>query len=158
MEMSPKDKAKDLVVVNSPEYQRIHWWIKKHYGKPSVCSFCNKADQKRYEWALLKDKNHEKNIDNYIRLCHSCHVKYDYTDEQREKQSKTHKGKKMSDEAKENMSKGMKGRIPWNKGKRKPIVDDLGKKWCNCVTPKLTSSGVNGIQAYCLKCGEYWYN
>lgn len=37
----------------------------------------------------------------------------------------------------EKLSKQNKKRIPWNKGKRKPITDDLGLKWCDCVNPKL---------------------
>lgn len=51
-----------------------------------------------------------------------------------------------------------KKRIPWNKGKRKPIEED-GKKWCNCELPKLTSTkGIGGGQAYCLKCSCNWYH
>ena len=48
---------------------------------------------------------------------------------------------------------------PWNYGKRKPIVDEFGYTWCNCEIPKLTASGYLGRgQAYCLKCGNYWYH
>ena len=43
-------------------------------------------------------------------------------------------------------------------GKRKPITDEYGNKWCNCATPKLTSSGVSDRRALFLKCMEYWYN
>lgn len=43
-------------------------------------------------------------------------------------------------------------------GKRKPITDDIGLKWCNCTRPRLTSSSGGRGQALCLKCGEYWYN
>lgn len=42
-------------------------------------------------------------------------------------------------------------------GWRKPITDDCGT-WCNCTLPNLVSSGVEGKQAYCLRCGHYWYN
>jgi hypothetical protein len=49
-------------------------------------------------------------------------------------------------------------RVAWNKGKRKPITDEFGNKWCNCVNPKLTSSGTDDRQALCLLCGHYWYN
>lgn len=44
-------------------------------------------------------------------------------------------------------------------GKRKPIVDDMGLKWCNCTTPRLTRNILpeERGQAYCLKCGQYWY-
>ncbi len=60
-------------------------------------------------------------------------------------------------------------RIPWNKGKRPPI-EDGGKKWCACehhqqpVDPytkksiKLVAAADGIHQAYCLMCGNYWYN
>lgn len=47
---------------------------------------------------------------------------------------------------------------PWNVGKRKPIVDDLGNKWCVCELPTLVSAMDGVHQAYCLKCKAYWYN
>lgn len=51
-----------------------------------------------------------------------------------------------------------KKKIPWNYGKRKPIEED-GKKWCNCLVPKLTSNhGIGGGTAYCLKCGNNYYH
>ena len=49
-------------------------------------------------------------------------------------------------------------RKPWNWGKRKPVEDDCGNKWCNCVEPKLVSNGGGRGQAYCLLCGEFWYH
>ena len=42
-------------------------------------------------------------------------------------------------------------------GYRKPITDDCGT-WCNCATPTLIKSGVENIQAYCLRCENNWYN
>ena len=44
-------------------------------------------------------------------------------------------------------------------GKRKPIKDEDGVLWCNCITPKLVPAGHYGRgQAYCIKCGEYYYH
>ena len=43
------------------------------------------------------------------------------SEETKRKISEAHKGKKMSDEARKNMSNASKGRIPWNKGKRYTI-------------------------------------
>lgn len=37
-------------------------------------------------------------------------------------------------------------------------IDEYGKKWCNCVTPKLVSANDGVHQAYCLLCKCYWYN
>ena len=51
-----------------------------------------------------------------------------------------------------------KKRKPWNLGKRKPVEDDCGIKWCACLSPKLTSNAGGRGQAYCLLCGEYWYH
>lgn len=48
-------------------------------------------------------------------------------------------------------------RIPWNKGKRKPIIDEWGDKWCNCEEPKLTSPVTRG-DAWCLKCMCAWHH
>lgn len=51
-------------------------------------------------------------------------------------------------------------RNPWNKGKRKPIVDEYGNKWCNCLEPNLTYLRLETEpgQAYCLLCHNYWYH
>ena len=58
------------------EYVGIHIWLRYHYGKADKCEFCdNEAD--RYEYALKKGKVYEKNRDNYLTLCRSCHAKYD---------------------------------------------------------------------------------
>lgn len=42
-------------------------------------------------------------------------------------------------------------------GKRKPVIDQDGDRWCNCTRPKLISPIDKG-QAYCLKCKSNWYN
>ncbi len=49
-------------------------------------------------------------------------------------------------------------RIPWNWGKRKPVEDDCGNKWCNCIEPKLTSNAGGRGQAYCILCHTPWYH
>ncbi len=50
----------------------------------------------------------------------------------------------------------MKKRKGYN-GKRKPVIDEFGNKWCNCFTPNLISSIGKGI-AYCLKCSNHYYH
>ena len=32
-------------------YQSLHTWVRNHRGKPSKCAFCDRVDQKKYEWA-----------------------------------------------------------------------------------------------------------
>ena len=46
---------------------------------------------------------------------------------------------------------------PWNKGKRKPVIDDAGLAWCNCVNPNLSKTTHRG-QAFCLLCNTPWYH
>lgn len=78
----PKNKLPILSGTNNPwwkekpSYSAIHHWLKRNYGKPSSCEMC-KGNSKRYEWALLKGKDYEKNRDNFWMLCTSCHHKYD---------------------------------------------------------------------------------
>ena len=43
-------------------------------------------------------------------------------------------------------------------GKRKPIVEEDGTKWCGCTVPKLTSPFHGRGQASCLKCMQPWYH
>lgn len=44
-------------------------------------------------------------------------------------------------------------------GYRKPIVDEDGNKWCNCLIPNLTShQGLGKGQAHCMRCKCDWYH
>ena len=52
---------------------------------------------------------------------------------------------------------GSASRRPWNWGKRKPVTDDCGNKWCDCKEPKLISGDGRG-QAFCLLCMTPWYH
>jgi hypothetical protein len=55
----------------------IHEWVIRRRGRPKYCEHCHKTDKKKYEWA---NKNHlyKRILKQYIRLCTSCHRKYDY--------------------------------------------------------------------------------
>jgi hypothetical protein len=43
-------------------------------------------------------------------------------------------------------------------GKRKPVTDNMGLKWCDCTKPKLVSNFGGRGQAYCIKCNNPWYH
>ena len=43
------------------------------------------SKSKTFQWALKKGKDYEKNVDNFLQLCSSCHKKYDITDETRDR-------------------------------------------------------------------------
>lgn len=57
-------------------YQALHIWIRKKLGTPQYCSHCQSTKKKKYEWANLSGK-YTRVLDDWIRLCTSCHVKYD---------------------------------------------------------------------------------
>ena len=57
-------------------YDAMHRWVEREKGKPYKCEHCERTDKKKYEWANI-DHSYKRNIDDYIRLCTSCHRKYD---------------------------------------------------------------------------------
>jgi hypothetical protein len=62
------------------EYQAIHHWLKKNYGKADKCENknCTKKSQ-TYEWALKPNKEYKRKRENFSKLCKSCHAKQDLT-------------------------------------------------------------------------------
>lgn len=56
-------------------YASLHYRVSKLKGKPKVCEVCgtDKPD-KFYEWACVGDY---RNMDDYKRMCRSCHRKHD---------------------------------------------------------------------------------
>jgi len=80
----------DKEILEGNKYFNIHQWIKRHYGKADKCENpkCKSINSKRFEWALLNGKQHDRNINNYIQLCSSCHKIYDMTDSKRANMSK----------------------------------------------------------------------
>lgn len=57
-------------------YGAKHTWIAKIKGKPNYCEHCKSTDKTRYEWANI-DHKYSRNVEDYIRLCRTCHSKYD---------------------------------------------------------------------------------
>jgi len=57
-------------------YHGIHRWVIRKLGTPKKCAHCNSVSKKKYEWA---NKNHEykRNLQDWMRLCTSCHRKHD---------------------------------------------------------------------------------
>src|SRR3990167_6620724 len=71
---------------NAPNYKKIvgksqvHKWLDTHYGKTKVCEGVKcKGKSSVYDWALKTGFAYERNRDNFLRLCRSCHRKYDFT-------------------------------------------------------------------------------
>lgn len=79
------------------EYSLIHWWLKKNFGKASKCESltCDKKPARRYEWALRPNMKYERNRDNFMQLCKSCHIKMDFTEDGKARLSRINSGKKL---------------------------------------------------------------
>jgi hypothetical protein len=57
-------------------YSGIHFRIKKRLGEPRYCEVCKKTNKKKYEWSN-KDHKYSLKVNDWQRLCSSCHKKYD---------------------------------------------------------------------------------
>lgn len=58
-------------------YKAAHDRVSAVRGKPCNCEHCGTTDpEKRYHWANLTKQFHNPN--DYIRLCISCHRKFDH--------------------------------------------------------------------------------
>jgi hypothetical protein len=59
-------------------YDGLHDWISYHYGKPHYCEFCERTElpHRSYNWANKTGK-YTRDRDDWMRLCVSCHKKYD---------------------------------------------------------------------------------
>lgn len=57
-------------------YFALHAWISRKLGKPSMCEHCGDTEKTRYEWANIS-KEYKRDFSDWIRLCKSCHFKFD---------------------------------------------------------------------------------
>ena len=83
-------RQKYSVKENSPHWKgdnagkgTKHVFLTKHYGKPTHCDFCKVKDLWT-DWALKRNREYSHNREDYLRLCRSCHRKYDMTPERKE--------------------------------------------------------------------------
>ena len=61
---------------------QVHKWLDVHFGKPRRCEMktCDgKTEMRWFDWALIKGKRYERKRKNFMRLCRSCHRRYDLT-------------------------------------------------------------------------------
>ena len=60
------------------EYNKIHLWLNKSYGKACQCNDLNcEVKSNTFHWALIHGFNHDYERKNYIQLCRPCHSYYD---------------------------------------------------------------------------------
>ena len=57
-------------------YNSIHQYFKRNGASKKVCKFCGAT--KYLDWALKHGKDYDRNLENYLVLCRSCHLKYDF--------------------------------------------------------------------------------
>lgn len=58
-------------------YFGLHYWVNKTLGKPKKCVHCfTENPNKNYEWANKTGK-YLRDITDWLRLCKSCHAKFD---------------------------------------------------------------------------------
>jgi len=70
---------KRIVEVSFEKYSDIHSWIRKNYGKADHCCHITEGviHSTNYDWAIKGFKPYTYNINNFIQLCHKCHINYD---------------------------------------------------------------------------------
>lgn len=57
-------------------YISLHKWVYRYKGSPKKCEHCMSEEKKNYHWAN-KSHGYKRDLDDWIRLCVSCHKKYD---------------------------------------------------------------------------------
>lgn len=57
-------------------YIALHAWVSRWKGKISKCEICGTKNAKKFEWANI-DHTYKRNLDDYMRMCTSCHRNYD---------------------------------------------------------------------------------
>ena len=90
--MTIQDKRRINVRDNTQEYRQIHKWLRRNFGDADICEMDNNHKSNKYEWANISG-NYLKDINDWKKMCPSCHRKYDVTEELREKMKITNKGK-----------------------------------------------------------------
>lgn len=63
---------------SKPSYSAIHHWINKVLGKPKECSSCGFTSEngRQFHWSNVSG-NYLRDVNDWQRLCVSCHFKFD---------------------------------------------------------------------------------
>ena len=87
------------------DHSTLHHWLRRNYGRANKCEnqSCPQISL-MFDYALKRGCEYRKNIENFLQLCRSCHLKYDYTEERKRKIGKVHLGMKRTLETRAKMS------------------------------------------------------
>ena len=98
-------------------YAAIHIWLAYNFGKADKCenTKCDYKNPKRFEYALIHGQEHGHDREKYMKMCASCHKKYDMTDERRENNRKANLGRKDSKETCEKRGLSIRKAKAWKK-------------------------------------------
>lgn len=74
----PKGERNFKWVGDGVGYCGIHDWLRYHFGSATFCENKEcKGVSTCFEWAKLKGKKYMRRRSHFVRLCRSCHRKYD---------------------------------------------------------------------------------
>lgn len=59
-------------------YKALHYWLNQNFGKDRKCEHCESTKKKMYSWAKKKGLEYKRDRTHFIRLCQSCHLRYDF--------------------------------------------------------------------------------
>lgn len=62
-------------------YIALHAWVKRYLGTPDTCEHCGKfgLNGRQIHWANKKPYLYKRDLEDWLRLCANCHMKYDET-------------------------------------------------------------------------------
>lgn len=61
------------------KYGSLHDWVSYHLGRPRRCYNCDTTEHSRFEWANVSGE-YKRDLDDWVRLCKTCHVLIDNSD------------------------------------------------------------------------------
>ena len=102
----------------------VHQWIAKNLGKPNYCEICKRTDKKDYDWSN-KDHKYRRDLNDWQRLCRSCHTAFDIKHNNRKFPSTGMLGRKHSRKTKEKITASNLER--WSKIRNKKYKKLYGK-------------------------------
>lgn len=77
----------------TPVYRGAHKYISRHYGQAPFCIYDESHIGKCYHWANNSGE-YTRDLEDYIPLCPSCHIRMDATEEKGRKIGERSKGNK----------------------------------------------------------------